>query len=81
MPQRAAEAAGVTPNEAGMRESLRLQAALGLLSTVWAVGEHHLVSREDWPDALAAVVLGAIRRAPRISDDPLVINLRGPGRS
>lgn len=85
MPQRAAEAlaeaAGVTPAQGGMRESLQQQAALGLLTTVWIVGEHHLVRPEDWPDGLAAVVLGAIRRAPRINADPLMTSLRGPGRS
>lgn len=85
MPQWAAEAlaeaAGVTSIEGGMRESLHQQAALGLLSTVWTVGEHHLVSHEDWPDALPAVVLGAIRRAPWINnEDPLMTNLRDPGR-
>ena len=75
------QAAGVTPSEGRMRESLHQRAALGLLSTVWTVGEHHLVSREDWPDALPAVVLGAIHRAPRINNDPSMTNLRDPGRS
>ncbi|MGW3473341.1 hypothetical protein ACWDKQ_33900 [Saccharopolyspora sp. NPDC000995] len=38
------------------------------------------MSREDWPDVLPAVVLGANRRAPRINDDPLMANLRDAGR-
>lgn len=79
MPQRAAaalaDAAGVTPARGGMRESVQQQAALGLLSTVWVTGEHHLVRPQDWPDTLPAVVLGAIRRAPRINEDPLLANL------
>lgn len=85
MPARAAaalaDAAGVSPGRGGMRESVQQQAALGLLSTVWVIGEHHLVRPQDWPDTLPAVVLGAIRRAPRINEDPLLASLGDRPRS
>ncbi|MCY0923926.1 hypothetical protein OS965_38335 [Streptomyces sp. H27-G5] len=31
---------------------------------------------DDWPDTLPANVLGAIRQAPAINDDPTMRNLR-----
>jgi hypothetical protein len=38
----------------------------------------HLVEPEDWPEALPAVVLGAVRRAPGINDDPAMRTLTDP---
>ncbi len=45
-----------------------------MLATVWFAGQHHFVEPADWPDELPAVVLGAIRRAPGINEDPRIAN-------
>ncbi|MFI8089163.1 hypothetical protein ACIF9R_12710 [Streptomyces sp. NPDC086080] len=62
-----------------MREHLHQRTAASLLATVWFAGQHHLVEPDDWPDALPATVLGAIRQAPGINDDPTMRNLRDTG--
>ncbi|MCY0963336.1 hypothetical protein [Streptomyces sp. H27-H5] len=59
-----------------MREHLHQHIATSLLATVWFAGQHHLVEADDWPDTLPANVLGAIRQAPAINDDPTMRNLR-----
>jgi hypothetical protein len=41
-----------------------------ILATVSYAGWHHLVAPEDWPEALPAVILDAVRRAPGSNDDP-----------
>jgi len=69
-----AEAAGVMPLTAGMRDALHQKLALSVLATVWFAGQHHLVEPADWPDELPAVVLGAVRRAPGINEDPRILN-------
>ncbi|MFD3658706.1 hypothetical protein [Streptomyces sp. NPDC058620] len=62
-----------------MREHLHQRTATSLLATVWFAGQHHLVEADDWPDTLPAIVLGAIRQAPAINDDPTMRNLRDTG--
>ncbi|MEV5879419.1 hypothetical protein AB0L75_35400 [Streptomyces sp. NPDC052101] len=69
------QAAGTTARQGGMREHLHQRAAASLLATVWFAGQHHLVEADDWPDILPAVVLGAVRQAPGIDDDPTMGNL------
>lgn len=69
-----AETAGVTPPSAGMRDALHQKMALSVLATVWFAGQHHFVEPADWPQELPAVVLGAVRRAPGINDDPRISN-------
>lgn len=62
----------------GQGYSVRVTAA-SLLATVWFAGQHHLVEADDWPDILPATVLGAIRQAPAINDDPTMRYLRDTG--
>jgi hypothetical protein len=62
-----------------MREHLHQRVAAAVLSTVWFAGEHHLIEAEDWPEDLPDVVLGAVRQAPGINDDPTMHNLRDTG--
>jgi hypothetical protein len=45
---------------------------------VWRSGAHFLISPNDWPDLLPEAVLGAVRRAPLVNNDPLMRDLRGP---
>jgi hypothetical protein len=73
--QRIAEAAGNGGGEAGMRAHLHRKLAAAVLTMVWYAGEHHLIEAEDWPDDLAAVVLGAVQQAPGINDDPMMNHL------
>ncbi|MCY0923559.1 MULTISPECIES: hypothetical protein [unclassified Streptomyces] len=73
------QAAGTTARQGGMREHLHQRTAASLLATVWFAGQHHLVEADDWPDTLPATVLGAIRQAPAINDDPTMRNLRDTG--
>jgi hypothetical protein len=70
--------AGVTPREGGMREALSPQVAKGLLMSVLAVGQYHMVEPEEWPDLLPEAVLGAVRSAKQIKSDPAMANLRDP---
>ncbi|WP_322779456.1 hypothetical protein [Frankia sp. Cas4] len=74
-----AEAAGITARLGGMREALQQQVAKGLLMSVLTVGQQNLVEPADWPDELAVVVLGAVRRAEKVSQDPMMANLRDKG--
>lgn len=62
-----------------MREALQQQVAKGLLMSVLTVGQQNLVEPADWPEELAAVVLGAVRRAEKVSQDPMMANLRDKG--
>lgn len=72
-------AAGTTARQGGMREHLHQHTAASLLTTVWFAGQHHFVEPADWPDSLPATVLGAIRQAPAINNDPTMRNLRDTG--
>jgi hypothetical protein len=72
----AAVRAGVMLPDGGMREALHQRVAMSVLATVWFAGQHHFVEPTDWPDELPAVVLGAVRRAPGINEDP---RIRNPG--
>ena len=74
-----AEAARPASPLDGTREAVHHKMAVALLGAVWFAGEHHLVGRAEWPPELAGVVLGAVRRAGRINDDPMWGNL-GRGR-
>jgi hypothetical protein len=74
-----AEAARPSSPLDGTREAVHHKMAMALLVAVWFVGEHHLVDVADWPPELASAVLGAVRRAARINDDPMWDNL-GRGR-
>jgi hypothetical protein len=69
-----AEAAGVILPDGGLREALHQRVAMSVLATVWFAGQHHFVEPADWPDELPAVVLGAVRRAPGINEDPSICN-------
>lgn len=43
---------------------------------MWRAGAHFLISPDDWPHLLPAVVLGAVRRAPLVNGDPFMSDLR-----
>lgn len=75
-----AEAAGTTGATSGMREHLQQTIAYALLTQVYYLGQHYHVEADDWPDHLPAVVLGAVRTAPGVNDDPMMANLRDTGR-
>ena len=78
--QQVQDAAGMTGAQGGMREHLHQTMAAAVLAAVYYTGQHHLVEPEDWPEETAATVLGAVRRAPGINQDPTMRNLRDPGR-
>jgi len=73
-------AAGATVRDGTLPEAKHRTLAHAVLTTVWRAGAHFLISPDDWPDLLPEIVLGAVRRAPLINQDPLMRDLRGPGR-
>jgi hypothetical protein len=73
------EAAGMRPLHGGMREALHQQLAKGLMAVVLTAGRQMKVGPGDWPQELASVVLGAVRTAPLINQDPMMANLKDPG--
>lgn len=73
------EAAGATVKDGVLSEVTHRSLAQALLLTVWCCGGYFLVSPDDWPDLLPAVVLGAVRSAPLINQDDLMEHLRGDG--
>lgn len=75
--QAIAAAAGETVRDGLLPEVTHRTMAEAVLTTVWRAGAHFLISPDDWPNVLPEVVLGAVRRAPLINDDPLMRHLRG----
>jgi hypothetical protein len=69
-------AAGATIRDGLAPEAVHRKVAEALLITLWQSGAHFLVSPDDWPDLLPAVVLGAVRNAPHINDDAFMRDLR-----
>lgn len=59
-----------------MRETLQQQVAKGLLMSVLTVGRQTMVEPEEWPEALPAAVLGAVRSSMQIKADPTMTNMR-----
>jgi hypothetical protein len=75
-----AAAAGRAGGGQDGRAAIQQKLAGSILATVYYAGWHHLVAPEDWPEALAAVVLNAVRRAPGINDDPAMRALTDTSR-
>lgn len=75
--QAIAAAAGGTVKDGVLPEAAHRKLASALLLTVWRSGAHFLVSPDDWPDLLPAVVLGAVRSAPLVNEDDFMHHLRG----
>ncbi|WP_345670771.1 hypothetical protein [Streptomyces similanensis] len=73
------EAAGMTPQDGGTRETIQQTVAMGVLATLFTAGQHHMVEPSDWLDELPAVVLGSVRNAQKINADPTMANLRDKG--
>jgi hypothetical protein len=76
-----AAAAERTPGPTGQRGAIHQKLAGSVLATVYYAGWHHLLDADDWPDALADVVLAAVRRAPRINDDAALRSLDRDGHA
>jgi hypothetical protein len=74
--QAIAAAAGTTVKDGVLPETTHRTLAQAVLTTVWRAGAHFLISPDDWPDLLPEIVLGAVRRAPLVNQDPLMHDLR-----
>ena len=56
----------------GVKAQVHRTLAPALLVAVWNAGEHFLVDEDSWPPELPGLVWEAVRRSPRINDDPLL---------
>lgn len=74
--ERIDQAADATVKDSRAAEGAHRKLASSALFAAWCAGAHHKVSPGDWPDLLPELVLGAVRSAPEINDDPFMDVLR-----